>query len=54
MRDSIRAVNAGYDLPLASGLELEALLFGLSCSTSDKTEGTRAFLEKRVGTWSGK
>src|SRR3984885_5320003 len=30
IRDSIRAVNSGYDLPLASGLELEASLFGLS------------------------
>jgi enoyl-CoA hydratase len=54
IRDSIRAVNAGYDLPLASGLELEASLFGLACSTSDKAEGTRAFLEKRAATWSGK
>jgi enoyl-CoA hydratase len=54
IRDSIRAVNAGYDLPLASGLELEASLFGLACSTSDKVEGTRAFLEKRAASWSGK
>ena len=54
VRDSIRAVNAGYDLPLASGLELEASLFGLACSTSDKAEGTRAFLEKRAPHWSGK
>ena len=54
IRDSIRAVNAGYDLPLASGLELEASLFGLACSTSDKAEGTRAFIEKRPATWSGK
>jgi enoyl-CoA hydratase len=54
VRDSIRAVNAGYDLPLASGLELEASLFGLACSTSDKAEGTRAFLEKRPPNWSGK
>jgi enoyl-CoA hydratase len=54
VRDSIRAVNSGYDLPLASGLELEASLFGLSCSTSDKEEGTRAFLEKRAANWSGK
>ena len=30
VRDSIRAVNSGYDLPLASGLELEASLFGLA------------------------
>jgi enoyl-CoA hydratase len=54
VRDSIRAVNSGYDLPLASGLELEALLFGLACSTGDKEEGTRAFLQKRAAIWSGK
>ncbi|HTZ57903.1 MAG TPA: enoyl-CoA hydratase-related protein [Acidobacteriaceae bacterium] len=54
VRDSIRAVNSGYDLPLANGLELEASLFGLACSTSDKAEGTRAFLEKRAPAWSGK
>jgi enoyl-CoA hydratase len=54
IRNSIRAVNSGYDLPLASGLELEASLFGLACSTSDKAEGTQAFLEKRAAKWSGK
>jgi enoyl-CoA hydratase len=54
VRDCIRAVNSGYDLPLASGLALEASLFGLSCSTSDKEEGTKAFLEKRAPQWSGK
>jgi enoyl-CoA hydratase len=54
IRDSIRAVNSGYDLPLASGLELEASLFGLACSTDDKEEGTKAFLEKRTPTWNGK
>jgi enoyl-CoA hydratase len=54
VRDSIRAVNSGYDLPLASGLELEASLFGLACSTSDKEEGARAFLEKRAPKWNGK
>ncbi len=54
IRDAIRAVNSGYDLPLASGLELEASLFGLACSTSDKTEGAQAFLEKRAPRWTGK
>src|ERR1700744_551204 len=54
VRDSSRAVNSGYDLPLASGLELEASLFGLACSTSDKREGAQAFLEKRAPNWSGK
>jgi enoyl-CoA hydratase len=54
VRDSIRAVNSGYDLPLASGLELEASLFGLACSTGDKAEGAQAFLEKRAPHWNGK
>jgi enoyl-CoA hydratase len=54
VRDSIRAVNSGYDLPLAAGLELEASLFGLACSTTDKREGTQAFLEKRNPNWSGR
>jgi enoyl-CoA hydratase len=54
VRDSIRAVNSGFDLPLASALELEASLFGLSCSTSDKREGAQAFLEKRSPNWTGK
>jgi enoyl-CoA hydratase len=54
VRDSIRAVNSGYDLPLASGLEQEASLFGLACSTRDKAEGTAAFLEKRAPVWEGR
>jgi enoyl-CoA hydratase len=54
IRECIRAVNSGYDLPLASGLELEASLFGLVCSTSDMKEGAQAFLEKRAPRWSGK
>jgi enoyl-CoA hydratase len=53
VRDAMRAVHAGYDLPLASGLALEASLFGLACSTDDKAEGTKAFLEKRTASWSG-
>ncbi len=53
VRDCIRAVNAGYDLPLASGLAIEASLFGLACSTRDKAEGTQAFLEKRAPVWTG-
>lgn len=50
----LRAVDAGYDLPLEAGLELEASLFGLACATEDKTEGTRAFLEKRPPAWEGR
>jgi enoyl-CoA hydratase len=54
VRGCLEAVHAGYDLPLASALALEASLFGLSCATSDKAEGTRAFLEKRQAEWSGR
>jgi len=36
------------------GLELEAVLFGLSCATEDMKEGTKAFLEKRAPNFKGK
>jgi enoyl-CoA hydratase len=49
----IEAVNAGYDLPLADALTLEATAFGLLAATDDKREGTRAFLEKRAATFKG-
>jgi enoyl-CoA hydratase len=54
VRNSLRAVNSGFDLPLAAGLELEASLFGLTCSSEDKAEGMKAFLEKRAPVWVGK
>ena len=41
------AINTGLDTDLASGLKLEADLFGLSFATADKKEGMSAFLEKR-------
>jgi enoyl-CoA hydratase len=49
----IEAVNHGYDQPLAEGLFLEATLFGVCCSTEDKNEGTKAFLEKRPAKFKG-
>jgi len=54
VRQSIAAVNAGYDLPLDQALAHEAALFGLCCATEDKAEGTAAFLEKRPPVWKGK
>ena len=51
VRHTIAAVHAGYDLPLRQALDLEAALFGVCCSTEDKAEGTRAFLEKRTPVW---
>ena len=53
IRYSLEAVDRGYDLPLQEGLFLEAALFGLSCGTADKAEGTAAFLAKRAAVWQG-
>jgi enoyl-CoA hydratase len=51
---ALEAVNHGMELTLAEGLYLEAALFAISCATEDKTEGTRAFLEKRAAVFKGK
>ena len=51
---AMEAVNRGYDMPLADGLYLEAVLFAVVCATEDKNEGTRAFLEKRAPQFKGK
>lgn len=54
VRSCIETVNAGYDLPIAAALELEAARFGLACGTEDKAEGTAAFLAKRSPVWKGR
>ncbi len=41
------AINNGYDMDIKNAVEYEANMFGLTCSTHDKTEGMTAFLEKR-------
>jgi enoyl-CoA hydratase len=51
---AMEAVNHGLELSLAEGLYLEATLFGVCCATEDKTEGTKAFLEKRAAQFKGK
>jgi enoyl-CoA hydratase len=51
---AMEAVNKGLEMTLAEGLYLEATLFGVCCSTEDKTEGTTAFLEKRAAQFKGK
>ena len=51
---AMEAVNKGMEMTLAEGLFLEATLFGVCCATSDKAEGTAAFLEKRPATFRGK
>ncbi len=51
---AMEAVNRGMEMTLAEGLYLEATLFGVCCATEDKTEGTKAFLEKRAAQFKGK
>jgi enoyl-CoA hydratase/carnithine racemase len=41
-------------MPLEEGLMLEANHFGLLASTSDMSEGMRAFLEKRAPAFTGR
>jgi long-chain acyl-CoA synthetase len=47
VRMAKEAVNRVYESSLAEGLLFERRLFYASLATDDKTEGTRAFLEKR-------
>ena len=42
------AINNGYDMDIRNAVEMEANLFGVTCSTHDKTEGMSAFLERRA------
>ena len=51
---TMEAVNHGMNMTLEAGLYLEATLFGVCCSTEDKNEGTKAFLEKRAANFVGK
>jgi enoyl-CoA hydratase len=51
---AIEVVDRGADLPLDEALALEASIFGRLCGTEDKSEGTRAFLEKRSAVWLGR
>ena len=51
---AMEAVNRGMEMTLAEGLYLEAVLFAVACATEDKTEGTKAFLEKRPAAFKGK
>jgi enoyl-CoA hydratase len=53
LREVLRVVDEGLEMPLGLALEREADRFGWLCDTADKAEGTRAFLEKRPAVWKG-
>jgi enoyl-CoA hydratase len=51
---SLEAVNKGLEMSQSEGLALEASFFGLCAGTEDKSEGTRAFLQKRAAQFQGR
>ncbi|HSW58134.1 MAG TPA: enoyl-CoA hydratase-related protein [Dehalococcoidales bacterium] len=54
MRYCKEAVNKGLDLTLEQALRLEADLYFLLHTTSDRTEGVQSFLQKRKPHYQGK
>jgi enoyl-CoA hydratase len=54
MRYIINAINKGAEMGFAEACQYEATLFGLVASSDDMREGTKAFLEKRKASFTGR
>jgi enoyl-CoA hydratase len=54
VRYILEAVAGGLEMPFADAEDYEATLFGLVSTTEDMREGTKAFLEKRKPTFTGR
>ena len=48
------AVNKAFEMGLSDGLDFERELFYLLFASEDKTEGMKAFMEKRKPDFKGK
>ncbi|MBF7083859.1 enoyl-CoA hydratase/isomerase family protein [Desulfallas sp. Bu1-1] len=48
-----RSINDGLEVDLRRGCAMESSNFAVACSTEDRREGTRAFLEKRKPRFKG-
>jgi enoyl-CoA hydratase len=53
LRYAKEAINKGVELTLSQGLRLEADLYSLLQTTSDRAEGIKAFLDKRSAHFKG-
>jgi enoyl-CoA hydratase len=53
LREAKQAINAGMDVDLASGCNIEINAFSLCMASIDAKEGTSAFLEKRKANFKG-
>jgi len=51
---TMQAVDVGLNSGLEEGLRFEATAFGVAAATDDRREGTRAFLEKRKASFTGR
>lgn len=54
VRYILEAVAGGLEMSFADAQDYEATLFGLTATTEDMREGTRAFLEKRKPAFQGR
>ena len=54
VRLAMQSVDIGQNCGLEEGLRHEATAFGLAAASEDRSEGTRAFLEKRQARFTGK
>jgi len=48
------AVNKSFEMPLSTGMASEVELFAMCFATEDQKEGTKAFLEKRAPSYTGR